>query len=98
GRSLPVSSQSLNQISIIKSMGPEPRASVLRAITMNSAYELRQDSVTGSVEQGKIADLIILDRNITTVPVNEIGKTTVLMTMVGGKVVYSSGEFVPKTP
>ncbi|MCG4256358.1 amidohydrolase [Acetobacter senegalensis] len=74
------------------------RASVLRAITMNSAYELRQDSVTGSVEQGKIADLIILDRNITTIPVNEIGKTTVLMTMVGGKVVYSSGEFVPKTP
>ncbi|MFT9025716.1 amidohydrolase [Acetobacter indonesiensis] len=74
------------------------RASVLRAITMNSAYELRQDTVTGSVEQGKIADLIVLDRNITTVPVNEIGQTKVLLTMVGGKVVYSRGDFLPKTP
>lgn len=74
------------------------RASALRAITMNSAYELRQDTVTGSVEQGKIADLIVLDRNITTVPVNEIGQTKVLLTMVGGKVVYSRGDFLPKTP
>jgi imidazolonepropionase-like amidohydrolase len=36
---------------------------VLRAATINAAYELHQDDSTGSLEAGKLADLIVLDRN-----------------------------------
>ncbi|GBR00402.1 amidohydrolase [Acetobacter oeni] len=80
-------------------LGTEPglsRNSVLRAITINSNYELRSDTVAGSLEPGKFADLIILDRDVTTIPANDIAGTHVLLTMVGGKTVYSTGDFVPK--
>jgi predicted amidohydrolase YtcJ len=76
---------------------PLSRASVLRAITMNSSWELQQDKQTGSLEPGKLADLIILDRNVMQVPVDEIANTQVLLTMVGGKVVYSTGAFATAT-
>ena len=73
------------------SLGDDPglsREAVLRAATINAAYELHEDEVTGSLEVGKFADLILLDRNPLTVPAEEIAKTRVLETMVGGKVVY----------
>ena len=47
-------------------LGDDPglsRETVLRAATINAAYELHQDDVTGSLEVGKFADLIVLDRN-----------------------------------
>jgi predicted amidohydrolase YtcJ len=64
------------------------RAQVLRAITMNSAYELHQDELTGSLEVGKLADLIVLDRNVLEIPAEEIAQVKVLQTVVGGLVVY----------
>jgi predicted amidohydrolase YtcJ len=60
------------------------------AFTINSAYQLNQEHVTGSLEVGKFADLILLDRNLFEIPITEISETKVLMTMVGGKIVYSS--------
>jgi predicted amidohydrolase YtcJ len=66
------------------------RAQVLRAITINSSYELHQDAETGSLEPGKLADLIVLDRNVLEVPVEEIAGTKVIQTVVGGRIVYSS--------
>ena len=68
-----------------------PRAAALRAITMNAAYTLRQEALTGSLEVGKLADLIVLDRNFLEVPPEDIADTKVLQTMVGGKVVYDAG-------
>ncbi len=68
------------------------RAAVLRAITMNSSYELHQEGATGSIEVGKLADLIVLDRNLLTVPAEEIAGTRVLQTVVGGKVVFQVEE------
>jgi predicted amidohydrolase YtcJ len=65
---------------------------VLRAITMNSSYELHQDGVTGSLEVGKFADLIVLDRNVLEIPADEIADTIVLQTVVGGRVVYQSQQ------
>ena len=67
-----------------------PRAAVLRAITMNAAWTLRQETVTGSLEVGKLADLVVLDRNFFTVPEEEIAHVKVLQTVVGGKVVYQA--------
>ncbi|CAL4868380.1 N-substituted formamide deformylase [Asticcacaulis sp. MM231] len=64
----------------------------IRAITINAAYSLRRDKVTGSLEPGKFADLIVLDRNLLEIRPEEISGTQVLLTMVGGKVVYKARE------
>jgi predicted amidohydrolase YtcJ len=66
------------------------RAQVLRAITMNSSYELHQDQATGSLEVGKLADLIVLDRNVLKIPAEEIAEVKVLQTVVGGRAVYEA--------
>jgi predicted amidohydrolase YtcJ len=74
-------------------LGDDPGLSpvtVLRAATIEAAYELHQDQSTGSIEVGKFADLIVLDRNPLKVPPEEIAKTRVLETVVGGKVVYQA--------
>jgi predicted amidohydrolase YtcJ len=73
-------------------LGEDPGLSpetVLRAATINAAYELHQEDATGSLEAGKLADLIVLDRNPLTVPPEEIARTRVLETVVGGAVVYT---------
>jgi len=49
---------------------------------------LHQDDVTGSLEVGKLADFVVLDRNPLTVSAEEIAMTKVLQTVVGGNVVY----------
>ena len=67
-----------------------PRAAALRAITMNAAYTLRQETRLGSLEVGKLADLIVLDRNFFTIPAEEIANIRVLQTVVGGRVVYQA--------
>ncbi|SDG17657.1 MULTISPECIES: amidohydrolase [unclassified Duganella] len=69
-----------------------PRADVLRAITLNAAYTLRQEKDTGSLEVGKLADMIILDRNFFTIPAEDIANIKVLQTVVGGKIVYQSKD------
>ncbi|HEX7986941.1 MAG TPA: amidohydrolase family protein, partial [Duganella sp.] len=68
-----------------------PRAAALRAITMNAAYTLRQEALTGSLEVGKLADMIVLDRNFFTIPEEDIANIKVLQTVVGGKIVYRAG-------
>jgi predicted amidohydrolase YtcJ len=69
------------------------RHEVLRAITKNSSYELHQDESTGSLEVGKLADLIVLDRNFFDIPAVEIADIKVLQTVVGGHVVFQSDKF-----
>jgi hypothetical protein len=69
------------------------RSEVVRAITLNSSYELHQDEATGSLEVGKLADLIVLDRNLFEIPAGAIADIKVLQTMVGGRVVYEADNF-----
>jgi len=74
-------------------LGDDPglsRDAVLRAATLDAAYELHADQATGSLEVGKLADLIVLDRNPLTVPAEEIAKVQVVETVVGGKVVWEA--------
>ncbi|WP_437292271.1 amidohydrolase [Sorangium sp. So ce406] len=73
-----------------------PRNVALRAITMNSAYQLRLEKVVGSIELGKFADMIVLDQNFLQIPEDDLGKIQVLMTIVGGKTVYTADSFRPK--
>ena len=60
----------------------------IEAFTINSAYQLRQERLTGSLEVGKFADLIVLDQNLFEIPIAQVSDTTLLMTMVGGDIVY----------
>lgn len=69
------------------------RREALRAITMNSSYELHQDHETGSLEAGKLADLIVLDRNFLGIPAEQIADIKVLQTVVGGHIEYQSDRF-----
>ena len=69
-----------------------PRSAVLRAITANAAYELHHDREVGSLEVGKLADFIVLDRNVAAVPAADIAATRVLLTVVGGRLVFDGGD------
>jgi predicted amidohydrolase YtcJ len=74
-------------------LGDDPglsREAVLRAATIDAAYELHQDETTGSLEVGKFADLIVLDRNPLQIPAEDIANIQVLETVVGGNVVYDA--------
>ena len=73
-------------------LGDDPGLSVaqaLRAITLNPAYEVHAEGELGSIKPGKLADFIVLDRNVFNIPPAEIANVVVLETTVGGKVVYS---------
>ena len=70
---------------------PEQKISVeeaLRAYTSGSAYASFEEKKKGTLERGKLADFAIIDRDITRIPPDGIRDAHVLMTVVGGKVVY----------
>ena len=56
--------------------------------TVNAAWALHQDRETGSIEVGKLADLIVLDRNLFEVPVDRIHEVRVERTLLEGKTVF----------
>jgi predicted amidohydrolase YtcJ len=67
-------------------------ATAIEAYTLGSAYLTSQDKKVGSIEVGKYADMIVLDKNILDIPPTEIGSTRVLQTIVNGKVVFDRGS------
>jgi predicted amidohydrolase YtcJ len=66
------------------------REEALIAHTRNNAYFMFQEANLGSLQPGKYADLLVLDRDYLTVPADAIKDIQPLMTMVGGKVVYEA--------
>jgi predicted amidohydrolase YtcJ len=65
-----------------------PREAMLYAYTRNSARALNQQDKIGSLAPGMQADLVLVDRDLLTVPPEELKDTKVLWTMVGGITVY----------
>ena len=63
-------------------------ATALAAFTINAAYVNGIDDVSGSISVGKLADLVVLDRNLFAIPAKEISETKVLLTLFGGKAVH----------
>ncbi len=61
--------------------------------TKNAAYATHKEKLTGTIEVGKLADLVVLDRNPLDVDPVEIRKIKILATIVGGRVVYASKMF-----
>jgi predicted amidohydrolase YtcJ len=64
------------------------REQALRSYTIEGAFGSFQEDVLGSIEKGKYADFTIFSDDIMTAPESEILKTSVMMTIVGGAVVY----------
>jgi predicted amidohydrolase YtcJ len=76
-------------------LGEDPglsREAVLRAITIEAAHELHEDDVTGSLQPGKFADLILIDRNPLKIAAEDIANVRVLETVVGGRTVYEASQ------
>jgi len=70
---------------------PEQKLGVedaMRAYTINAAFASFDEAIKGSIERGKLADLVLLDRDITVIPPETIRDARVLMTIVGGRVVF----------
>ena len=72
--------------------GENQRVAVLDAVRMftyNGAYASFEEQIKGSLEPGKLADVVILDQDLLTYPVEQIQDVTVRYTLVDGKVVYT---------
>ncbi len=75
---------------------PNERLTLEQAIhgyTLGGAIAAKREKTEGSIEVGKLADAIIISQDLFKVEPNQIGKTKVLMTLVGGKVVYQDPSF-----
>jgi predicted amidohydrolase YtcJ len=68
------------------------REQAVRLYTINNAYLNREEKEKGSLEPGKLGDLIMIDRDVLTCPAKDVAGTKVLCTVVGGKVVYEGKE------
>jgi predicted amidohydrolase YtcJ len=72
---------------------PEQRLTVeetIRGYTLGAAFAGHREKTEGSIERGKLADLIIVSQNIFDIDPRHIGETKVLTTIVGGRVVYQA--------
>lgn len=66
-----------------------PIDTLLRGYTINGAYQLGVEKDIGSIEVGKLADMIVIEKNIFQQKRNDIHKNRVLMTMMDGNIVYN---------
>ena len=60
----------------------------IRAYTIDNAYQMRMENELGSIEPGKLADLVVLEENLFEIEKHEIHKIQVLLTMMNGKIVF----------
>ena len=65
-------------------------ASAIRAMTLDSAYVMNQETSVGSIEPGKRADMIVIDKNLFDIPATEISSSKVRLTVFDGRVVYDA--------
>lgn len=66
------------------------REEALRLWTIEGAWQNHQEKIKGSIEVGKLADFCVLDEDILAIDAHQISKIPVLMTIVGGKIVYNA--------
>ena len=64
------------------------REEALKSFTLDAAYAAFEEDLKGSVEVGKLGDLVVLSADIMTIPAHEILEAQVLMTVLGGEIVY----------
>ena len=62
----------------------------IESFTINNAYQIRMEDKLGSIEVGKLADMIVVDKNLFEIPVEDIHTVKVLETVRGGQTVYKA--------
>lgn len=70
------------------------REEALKIYTINNAYASFEEEIKGTIEPGKLADMVVLSDDILTCPADRIINIQSEMTLVGGKIVYDSGKFL----
>ncbi|HSU93161.1 MAG TPA: amidohydrolase [Gemmatimonadaceae bacterium] len=78
---------------------PEQKITVedaLRAYTSGSAYASFEENIKGTLEPNKLADFVLIDRDLTRIPPEQIRDAHIVMTFVGGRVVYQREETATK--
>jgi predicted amidohydrolase YtcJ len=65
-------------------------STMIDAYTINSAWLMHQENMVGSIEVGKKADIVVLDRSLFDIPATEISDARVLETLLGGETVYAA--------
>jgi len=78
---------------VTRSTGSLSVREAVDAYTINAAYSLRQEDRVGSLQVGKRADFVVLDRDIFKIPPNQIRQTEVLLTVFDGREVFRSPRF-----
>jgi predicted amidohydrolase YtcJ len=79
-------------------LGPGERLAARDALalyTRGAAFAMRREDEIGSLEPGKLADFVVLDRNPLDADPEQVGDIRVLATVVGGTPVYQSGDILP---
>jgi predicted amidohydrolase YtcJ len=71
---------------------PITREDALIAHTRKNAYFVFQESNLGSIQAGKLADLVVLDRDYLTIPADQIKDIKPVMTVIGGRIAYDAGS------
>jgi predicted amidohydrolase YtcJ len=74
------------------------RTEALRLWTSGGAWMSSEEEKKGTLEPGKLADLVVLSQDYFTIPVDEVKNLESLVTMVGGKVVYAAGPYARLDP
>jgi predicted amidohydrolase YtcJ len=72
------------------------REEALHSYTLANAFAAFEEDVKGSITAGKLADIVVLSRNIMTVPEEEIPQARVDYTILGGRVVFQRSETVAR--
>jgi len=73
------------------------RNEALKMYTINNAYASFEENLKGTIEPGKLADMAVLTDDILICPANDIKNIKSELTLLGGKIVYSSGKIIPST-
>jgi predicted amidohydrolase YtcJ len=78
---------------------PEERLDLetsLRSYTVNNAWAEGEEANKGSLTAGKLADLVVIDRDLFAIPAAQVKDAKVLLTIVGGRIVYAAPPFAPR--
>jgi hypothetical protein len=76
---------------------PISREDALIAHTRSNAYLISRENDLGSIQAGKLADLVVIDKDYLTVPADQIKQIQSVMTIVGGKIAYEATSAPPST-
>jgi predicted amidohydrolase YtcJ len=90
GRLVGGSDWSVSSVNPLEAIETVDLATMIEAYTLRGAWLMHHETETGSIEIGKRADIVVLDRNLFQIPVTAISEARVLATLLDGKEIFSA--------